>query len=151
MVNKAILVGRLGKDPEVKYFDDGNSVANISIATDESFKDRNGEKQERTEWHRVVVRRKQAEIAEKYLNKGDLIYVEGRIRTRSFEDKNDGSTRYITEVDNARFTMLGSKSGGNTGSDQNYGEAQTQQHAGDVQEGTDTEQSASGAEDDLPF
>ncbi len=151
MVNKAILVGRLGKDPEVKYFDDGNSVANISIATDESFKDRNGEKQERTEWHRVVVRRKQAEIAEKYLNKGDLIYVEGRIRTRSFEDKNDGSTRYITEVDNARFTMLGSKSGGNTGSDQNYSGAQAQQHAGDVQEGADTEQSASGAEDDLPF
>lgn len=151
MVNKAILVGRLGKDPEVKYFDDGNSIANISIATDESYKDRNGEKQERTEWHRVVVRRKQAEIAEKYLNKGDLIYVEGRIRTRSFEDKNDGSTKYITEVDSARFTMLGSKSGGTNSSQQNYGEAQTNQQAGDVQEGADTEQSASSAEDDLPF
>ena len=153
MVNKAILIGRLGKDPEVKYFDDGNVLANVSIATDESFKDRNGEKQERTEWHRVVFRRKQAEIAEKYLHKGDMVYVEGRIRTRSFEDKNDGSTKYVTEIQDARFTMLGSKGGGSNNSGQNYSEnqAQNQGQSANVQDGATSDQSAQSADDDLPF
>lgn len=108
-VNKVILVGRLGKDPEVRYIGENTAVANFSLATSETYKNRNGDKIESTEWHNVVVWRKLAEIAEKYLTKGKLIYVEGKLRTRSWDDK-DGNKRYTTEVIADNFTMLGSKS-----------------------------------------
>ena len=115
-VNKVILVGRLGKDPEVRNLDNGVSVANFTMATSESYKDRTtGEKKEVTEWHNIVLWRGLAEISQKFLHKGDLVYIEGKLRTRSWEK--DGVTRYTTEVVADNMTMLGSRSsGGNSGS-----------------------------------
>lgn len=96
-VNKVILVGRLGKDPEVRNLDSGTTIANFTMATSESYKDKTtGEKKETTEWHNVVLWRGQAEVAAKYLHKGDLVYIEGKLKTRSWEK--DGVTRYTTEV-----------------------------------------------------
>jgi single-strand DNA-binding protein len=110
-VNKVILVGRLGKDPEVRHLESGATVANFSIATSEAYKDRNtGERKEITEWHNIVLWRGLAEIAEKYLNKGDMVYIEGKLRTRSWEK--DGVTRYTTEVVGDNMTMLSPKSAG---------------------------------------
>lgn len=109
-VNKVILVGRLGKDPEVRNLDNGATVANFSVATSEQYKDRNtGEKKEITEWHNVVLWRGLAEVAQRYLHKGDMIYVEGKLRTRSWEK--DGVTRYTTEVVGDNMTMLSTRSG----------------------------------------
>ena len=108
-VNKVILVGNLGKDPEVRHLENGASVANFSIATSETYKDKNGERQTQTEWHNIVLWRGLAEIAEKYLRKGNQVYIEGKLRTRSWDDK-DGVTRYTTEVVGDQMTMLGSKS-----------------------------------------
>src|SRR4030066_647545 len=111
-VNKVILVGNLGKDPEVRYSPNGGAVANITLATSESWKDKtSGEKQEKTEWHRVVFFGKLAEIVGEYLKKGSQIYVEGRIQTRKWQDK-DGQDRYTTEIVADRMQMLGSKSSG---------------------------------------
>ncbi len=110
-VNKVILVGNLGADPELRSFSDGSSVCNLRIATTDTWKDkRSGEKRESTEWHRVVLYRGLAEIAGKYLRKGSQVYVEGRIRTRKWQDKN-GADRYATEIEVAELTMLGSKQG----------------------------------------
>ncbi len=104
-VNKVILVGRLGKDPESRTIDNGTMVVNFTIATSESYKDKTtGEKKENTEWHNIVLWRGLAEVAAKYLHKGDLVYVEGKIRTRSWEK--DGITRYTTEVIGDNMTML---------------------------------------------
>lgn len=105
-VNKAILLGRIGQNPEVKIFDGGGQVTKFSLATSERFKDRNGEKQEKTEWHNVVAFGKLAEIFEKYLNKGDEVYIEGKIATRSWEDK-DGQKRYMTEIVAQSFSFVG--------------------------------------------
>lgn len=106
-INKVILVGNLGKDPEVRYLENGTAVANFTLATSETFKDRtSGEKKTLTEWHNVVVWRNLAEIAEKYLKKGSQIYVEGKLRTRQWQDK-DGNNRYTTEVVGDNFQMLG--------------------------------------------
>lgn len=113
-VNKVILVGRLGKDPEMKYTQSGDPVANFSVATDESWKDSNGERQERTEWHRIVAFKKLAEIIGKYLTKGAQVYVEGKLQTRSWEK--DGEKKYSTEIVATSLTMLGKKSDDN-GSD----------------------------------
>ncbi len=108
-VNKVILVGRLGKDPEVRHLESGASVANFSLATTESYKDRNtGERKEITDWHNIVLWRGLAEVAEKYLKKGNMVYVEGKLKTRSWEDK-DGNTRYTTEIVGDNMTMLGGK------------------------------------------
>src|SRR3989304_1563607 len=107
-VNKVILVGRLGKDPEVKYTQAGVPVARFTIATDESWKDQSGEKQQRTEWHNVVAWRKLAEICGQYLNKGKLVYVEGRLQTRSWEDK-EGNKRYTTEIQADNLVMLSAR------------------------------------------
>src|ERR1700731_1771678 len=112
-VNKAILVGRLGKDPETRYTSGGQAVCNFTLATDESFKDRSGERQKRTEWHRIVVWAKQAEIAQQYLHKGSLVYVEGRIQTRQWDDK-EGQKRTTTEIVATNFRMLGGR-GDNAG------------------------------------
>lgn len=109
-VNKVILVGNLGKDPEVRHLETGVAVANFSMATSENFKDRTtGERKTQTEWHNIVLWRGLAEVAEKYLHKGDSIYVEGKLRTRSWEK--DGVTRYTTEIVGDNMTMLGSKGG----------------------------------------
>lgn len=105
-VNKVILVGNLGKDPEVKYTPSGTAIANFSIATAESWKGKDGEKQERTEWHNVVAFGKLAEICGEYLHKGKQVYVEGRIQTRQWEDR-DGNKRYTTEVVANTMQMLG--------------------------------------------
>src|SRR6187431_2012325 len=110
-VNKVILIGRLGKDPEVRNLDNGAVVANFSIATSESYKDRTtGEKKEITEWHNIVLWRGLAEIAQKYLRKGDMVYIEGKLRTRSWEK--DGVTRYTTEIVADNMNMLSPKTGG---------------------------------------
>ena len=107
-VNKVILVGNLGKDPEVRHLEGGAAVANFSIATSESYKDKSGQRIEQTEWHNIVVWRGLAEVAEKYLKKGMTIYIEGKLRTRSWDDK-DGHKRYTTEIVGDTFTILSKK------------------------------------------
>ncbi len=107
-INKVILVGRLGKDPEVKYTPNGTPVARFTLATNEVWKDQSGEKQERTEWHNIVAWTKLAEICGQYLTKGKLVYIEGRLQTRSWEDK-DGNKRNTTEVRAENMVMLSSK------------------------------------------
>jgi single-strand DNA-binding protein len=106
MVNKVILVGNLGKDPEVRFIGDGTAVCNFSMATVEKYKKNDGEKVEKTEWHNIVVWRKLAEICGEYLTKGSLIYIEGSITTRKWEDKN-GATKYTTEIVAKEMKMLG--------------------------------------------
>jgi len=108
-VNKIVLVGHLGADPESRFTPSGVAVSTFNMATNESWKNKEGEYEDRTEWHRIVLYGKAAETASEYMKKGQLAYVEGRIRTRSWEDK-DGMTRYTTEVLGDRFTMLGRKS-----------------------------------------
>jgi single-strand DNA-binding protein len=110
-VNKVILVGNLGADPEVRYLPSGDAVTNIRIATTDTWKDKSGGKQERTEWHRVVFFGRQAEVAGEYLKKGSQVYVEGRIRTNKWQDK-DGQDRYTVEIVADRMQMLGRRGGG---------------------------------------
>lgn len=121
-VNKVILVGNLGADPETRYMPNGDAVANIRLATTESWKDKaSGEKREITEWHRVVFYRKLAEIAGQYLKKGSAVYVEGRIRTRKWQDK-EGQERYTTEIEASEMQMLGGRqSMGSSGGEAEYG------------------------------
>ena len=107
-VNKVILIGNLGRDPEIRYTRDGTAVANLNIATSESWLDANGQRQERTEWHRVVAWGKLAEISKEYLMKGRQVYVEGRLQTRSWDDK-QGNKRYTTEVRADQLVMLGGR------------------------------------------
>tara|TARA_R110000851_G_scaffold333533_1_gene515286 strand:+ start:124490 stop:125017 length:528 start_codon:yes stop_codon:yes gene_type:complete len=117
-VNKVILVGNLGRDPEVRYSPDGVAICNISLATTSQWKDRNsGEKREETEWHRVVFYNRLAEIAGEYLKKGRAVYVEGRIKTRKFQDKETGADRYSTEIVAEQMQMLGGRDGGDSSSD----------------------------------
>ena len=107
-VNKVILVGNLGKDPEVRYLDSGVAVANFSLATTENYKNKEGERISQTEWHNIVLWRGLAEVAEKWLKKGSSVYIEGKIRHRKWEDK-EGNTRYTTEILGDNMTMLGKK------------------------------------------
>ena len=116
MVNKAILIGRLGKDPEVRYTPDGTMVTTFRMATDEQWKDKNGEKVQRTEWHQIVTYRKLAEICGNYLVKGKLVFIEGRIQTRNWEDK-EGVKRYTTEIVANDMKMLDSKGQTKAGDD----------------------------------
>jgi single-strand DNA-binding protein len=108
-INKVILVGNLGKDPEVRHLDNGVAVANFSLATTENYKNKEGERVSQTEWHNIVLWRGLAEVAEKYLKKGANVYIEGKIKTRKWEDK-EGVTRYNTEILGDNMTMLGGKS-----------------------------------------
>ena len=110
-VNKVILVGRLGRDPETRYTGGGQAVANFSVATDETYKDRSGERQKRTEWHKIVVWGKQAEIAQQYLKKGSLVFIEGRIQSREWQDK-QGEKRTSYEIVATNFRMLGGRAEG---------------------------------------
>jgi single-strand DNA-binding protein len=109
-VNKVILVGNLGRDPETRYTTGGDAVTNIRVATTDTWKDKNGDKQEKTEWHTVVFFGRQAEIAGEYLKKGRQVYVEGRLQTRKWQDK-EGQDRYTTEIVADRMQMLGSREG----------------------------------------
>ena len=144
-VNKVILVGHLGKDPEVRYLEGGTALANFSIATSETFKDRTtGERKTNTEWHNVVVWRALAEIAEKYLKKGSQIYLEGKLRTRQWQDK-DGNNRYTTEVVADNIQMLGKKEDNPANA-----KSSTPPPASNVKENTATPPSKNEV-DDLPF
>lgn len=142
-VNKVILVGRLGKDPEVRHLENGATVANFSIATSEVYKDKTtGERKEITEWHNIVLWRGLAEIAAKYLHKGEMVYIEGKLRTRSWEK--DGVTRYTTEVVGDNMTMLSPKPAGGGGSDYSPSTASSSQGGSDDNKSSDSS-------DDLPF
>ena len=113
-VNKVILIGNLGKDPDVRHLENGATVANFPIATSENYKDRKtGEKVSQTEWHNIVVWRGLADITERYLKKGDKVYIEGKLRTRSWQDQ-DGNTKYTTEIIADNLTMLGKSSDNST-------------------------------------
>ncbi len=112
MINKVILVGNLGRDPEVRSTPSGQPVASFTLATSRKWKDKSGQRQEQTEWHQIVVWGRQAEVAGQYLTKGKQIYLEGRLQTRSWDDKNSGEKRYRTEVICENFQMLGSRGGG---------------------------------------
>ena len=105
-VNKVMLIGRLGKDPEVRAMENGKKVANFPLATDDSYKDKEGNRVDRTDWHNIVFWGPQAEIVERFLTKGKLVYIEGKLKTRSFE--HEGHARYVTEVLGSQLTMLGS-------------------------------------------
>ena len=113
-VNKVILIGNLGRDPEVRYLPSGDAVANLNIATTEKWKDKGGEMQEQTEWHRVAFFGRQAEICGEYLRKGSSVYIEGRLQTRKYTDK-EGIERYATDIRGDRMQMLGGRGGGGGG------------------------------------
>jgi single-strand DNA-binding protein len=147
-VNKVILVGRLGKDPEVRNLENGATVANFTIATSESYKDRtSGEKKEITEWHNIVLWRGLAEIAQKYLHKGDMIYIEGKLRTRSWEK--EGVTRYTTEVVADNMTMLSTRGSGSGGSGGGYSSGEPGRQSADRT--PDFSPGSDSSTDDLPF
>ena len=135
MINKVILVGRLGKDPEIRSTPGGTSVARFSVATDEKFTDRAGEKQERTEWHNIVAWGKLAEICGQYLKKGKLVYLEGSIRTDSWDDKESGQKKYRTEVVANTMKMLDRRDdggGGGGGYGQSRGAGKSAPAGGDM-------------------
>ncbi len=141
-INKVILIGNLGKDPEIRALDNGVKVARFSIATTESYKDRNtGQRVDQTEWHNIVLWRGLAEVAEKYLRKGNQVYLEGKLQTRSYQDK-EGVTKYSTEIVGQNMTMLGAKT--SSGADEQSNPpnvANTQNESVNLPEETD----------DLPF
>lgn len=125
-VNKVILVGNLGKDPEVRYMPNGNAVANFTVATSESWKDQQGQPQERTEWHNIVMYRRLAEIAGEYLKKGSKVYIEGKLQTSKWQDQSTGQDRYKTEINANEMQMLDSRGQGG-GQQGGYGQQQGQQ------------------------
>ncbi len=148
MVNKVILIGNVGADPEVRYLDGGVAVANLRLATTESYKNKNGEKVDQTEWHNIVLWRGLAEIVEKYVKKGMRLYIEGRIRTRSWDDQN-GVKRYTTEIyaDNMQMLSFRQDTGENGGmnrSSRNYETPASSPAASEESQATDDS-------DDLPF
>ncbi|NYT45387.1 single-stranded DNA-binding protein [Pollutimonas thiosulfatoxidans] len=162
-VNKVILIGNLGRDPEVRYSPDGAAICNISIATTSQWKDKTtGEKREETEWHRVVFYNRLAEIAGEYLKKGRAVYVEGRLKTRKWQDKDTGADRYSTDIVADQMQMLGGRDGdsggGGGGGDYNQAPAgQQQQRAQRPAQGRPAAPAASPAanladmDDDIPF
>ena len=156
-LNKVTLIGNLGKDPEVRHLESGASVANFSMATTETYKNRNGEKVSQTEWHNIVLWRGLAEISEKYLKKGDKIYIEGRIRTRSWQDKDD-NTRYSTEIVGDNMIMLGGSnnektySATNTSSTQELKtESSETQESNEINKSSLSDGDLTSENDDLPF
>ena len=149
-INKAIIVGNLGRDPEVRYTANGSAVANITVATSESWKDKqSGERQEKTEWHRVVFFGRLAEIAEEYLKKGAQVYIEGSIRTQKWQDKESGQDRYTTEIVARDMQMLGSRGGeasGGSGDDYSGAASSATASSGGGASGRDPD-----LDDDIPF
>ena len=148
MVNKVILVGNLGRDPEVRSLPNGNPVASFSVATSRRFKDRDGNRQEQTEWHNVVCYGRQAEIAGQYLTKGKQVFVEGRIQTRSWDDKTSGEKKYRTEIICDNFQMLGSAPGGG-GRGGGHAAPEYDEHS--YGGGSSGGGAAGGEDDDIPF
>lgn len=148
-VNRAILVGRLGRDPETRYTSAGQAVCNFTLATDETFKDRNGERQKRTEWHRIVVWGKQAEIAQQYLHKGSLIFVEGRIQTRQWDDR-EGQKRTTVEIVATSFRMLGGRGEGG-GMAASAGAPDAEPQAAAAAAGAEEMPSTEISDEDIPF
>ncbi|TVR16134.1 MAG: single-stranded DNA-binding protein [Balneolaceae bacterium] len=142
-LNKAMIIGRLGQDPEVRYTQSNTAVATLSVATSERYKDRNGELQEKTEWHRVVAWGRTAEICQEYLKKGSLAYFEGPIQTREWEDK-DGQKRYTTEIKALSMQMLDSRGGGGAPS-QSSKQSNKQTATAEIDDSFDD------MDDDLPF
>ena len=149
-VNKAILIGHLGPDPEMRYLPDGSAVANISIATSEKWKDKAGEKQERTEWHRITFFGKLAEVVGEYLKKGAPVYVEGRIQTDKWQDK-EGQDRYTTKIIADRMQMLGSKQDSAGATSAKPGPAQPKPAADPKPAAAKRGASFDDMEDDIPF
>ncbi|HAH59617.1 MAG: single-stranded DNA-binding protein [Lentimicrobium sp.] len=139
-VNKVILIGNLGKDPEVVNFDNGVKKASFSLATNDSYKNREGQEVDRTEWHNIVMWRGLAEVAEKYLRKGSQVYIEGSLRTRSYEK--DGQKRYITDIECTEMTMLGGRPSDQT--EQSGGQSNQEQYEPPAP-------TLPEKEDDLPF
>ena len=143
-INKVILVGNVGKDPETRYLEGGTTVSKFPFATSEVYRNREGEKITSTEWHNIVLWRGLAEVAEKYVKKGSQLYIEGRIKTRSYTDK-EGNTRYITEIIGDNMQMLGKKSDNNSMSESDYS-----QTSGSVnQAGENRSSEDSGSDDDV--
>jgi single-strand DNA-binding protein len=149
-VNKAILVGRLGRDPETRYTSAGQAVCNFTLATDETYKDRNGERQKRTEWHRIVVWAKQAEIAQQYLHKGSLIFVEGRIQTRQWDDR-EGQKRTTVEIVATNFRMLGGRGEGGMTPGVGAGAGEIEPQAAAAAAGAEDLPSPEISDEDIPF
>lgn len=159
-VNKVILVGNLGRDPEVRYSPDGAAICNVSIATTSTWKDKaSGEKREETEWHRVVFYNRLAEIAGEYLKKGRSVYVEGRLKTRKWQDKDTGADRYSTDIVADQMQMLGGREGGDSGmgGGTEYNQAPAQQRSQRPAQPRPAAPQASPAanladmDDDIPF
>lgn len=156
-INKVILIGNLGADPETKYMPSGNAVTNISLATSESWRDKQtGEPQERTEWHRVVFFNRLAEIAGEYLKKGRAVYVEGRLKTRKWQDKETGQDRYATEIVGDQMQMLGGRDDADSGAQSTNQPAQRPQQSAQApqrQQQPAPQQAANLADmdDDIPF
>jgi single-strand DNA-binding protein len=146
-VNKVILIGNLGRDPELRYMPSGDAIANLRVATTDTWKDKNGDKQEATEWHTVVFFGKQAEICGQYLKKGSQIYVEGSLRTRKWQDK-EGNDRYSTEVRGDRMQMLGSRGGGGSAE---YDSPPMDTGAGASRSKPSTGGGMDDLDDDIPF
>lgn len=151
-INKVILVGNLGNDPDVRYTASGSAVANISLATTDSWKDKNtGEQQDRTEWHRVVFFNRLGEIAAEYLRKGSQVYVEGRLQTRKWQDK-EGNDRYTTEIVANEMQMLGGRaSGGAPGGDYNDAPPASQASGSSRAPAAAAPIADDGFDDDIPF
>jgi single-strand DNA-binding protein len=153
-VNKVILVGRLGRDPETRYTSAGQAVCNFTLATDETYKDRNGERQKRTEWHKIVVWAKQAEIAQQYLHKGSLIFVEGRIQTRQWDDR-EGQKRTTVEIVATNFRMLGGRGEGGmaagAGAGAGAGGGEIEPQAAAAAAGAEDLPSPEISDEDIPF
>jgi len=148
-VNKVILIGRLGKDPETRYMSSGEAVTNATLATSENWKDKSGEKQERTEWHNLVFYRRLAEIAGEYLKKGSQIYVEGKLQTRKWQDK-EGKDRYTTEIIVNEMTMLGGKQ--DQSSDSSYqSSTKPAQSPSKAAENAASKGTFDNFDDDIPF
>ncbi len=154
-INKAIIIGRLGRDPEIRYTQDGKAVANFSVATSETWKDKaSGEKKERTEWHRIVAFDRLGEICGEYLSKGKQVYIEGRLQTRSWEK--DGVTRYTTEIVATDMQMIGGRDGGSQGgaaSENGSGEhgQGSSYHRDNAFKSGPMGSSSAPPEDDIPF
>jgi single-strand DNA-binding protein len=156
-INKVMLIGNLGKDPEIRYMPSGDAIANLTLATTENWKDKAGEKQEKTEWHRVSMFGRLAEIAGEYLKKGSAVYIEGKLQTRKWQDK-DGNDRYTTEIVANEMKMLGGRaSGGDTGMDKSSstssaGAARPARPSGNATPAQSTGGSGfDDMEDDIPF
>jgi single-strand DNA-binding protein len=149
-VNKVILVGNLGRDPETRYTTGGDAVTNIRVATTDTWKDKNGEKQERTEWHTVVFFGRQAEIAGEYLKKGRQVYVEGRLQTRKWQDK-EGQDRYTTEIVADRMQMLGNREGSGAPAPEMAERNAAAEPRATAKAGVAAKKNVDDLDDDIPF